>query len=400
MRIAIDVTPLQMGHAYRGIGVYTRNLVRGLVVDYPDHEWVLLCLGAPARELPAELPNGPHIRIVHIPGIPRSAVSLMVAPPGVGHLRGALRFLSLLITYQVLLPLALMRARPTLFHSLAVDTQPTVPIFVPCRMIVTLHDVVPRLYPRHYLAKHRDALIYNLMLSRVRRASHIITDSETSRTDITVVLGCPESAVSAVTLGVETSDSSNRRAIQASSRILPESYFIYAGSLDHVKNFDNLLFAFAKASARNRGLFLVTIGHSREDLVRYLQRDLTAYPFLVPLGFVPREEVASLFAGALGAMACYRYQGFGLPLAEAMAAGCPVITSNSGAMREVAGGAALLVDPENVAEIADALLCLNADADLRAHLRAQGLKRASQLNWACTVSSTWKIYESVAHSAS
>jgi glycosyltransferase involved in cell wall biosynthesis len=395
LRIAIDVTPLQTGHAYRGIGVYARMLVAGLLVAHPQEEWVLFSLPPPALDLREELSLGSQVRLVHIPGVPRRLVSLITAPPGLGRLRGVLRLASLFIAYQVLLPLALRRVRATLFHSTSVDVQPTVPYFTPCPTVVTLHDIVPLLFPEHYLRSRRDALIYKAMLRKARGTAHIITDTEASRADIVRRLRVPNSTVSAVPLGVKAQLPPATSSPGDHDQRPVQPYFIYAGTLDYVKNIDNLLAAFSRVVAESPSVKLVMIGHSAEDLGRHLNGDADTYAYIVHLGFVPREQVLPLFSGARGAVACYRYQGFGLPIAEAMAAGCPVITSNCGAMKEVAGGAALLVPPESPAEIARAIMSLERDDHLHAKLRRLGLARAQQLDWRTTVEATWQVYRNI-----
>jgi alpha-1,3-rhamnosyl/mannosyltransferase len=301
---------------------------------------------------------------------------------------------ALFLIYQVMLPLAVARARPRLLHSLGVDIQPTIPYVTSCPLIVTLHDLVPLLFPEHYVTGPRNALTYKLMLRKVCSAAHVITDTEASKRDIIRGLNLPPQSITSVLLGVDMEPLLTVGDLSPQSKQPEPPYFVYAGTLDYVKNVGNLLSAFAIVFAAQPDVRLVMIGHSCQDFSGQFRME--AYPFLVHLGFVPREDVAPIFAGARGAMTCYRYQGFGLPVVEAMAAGCPVITSNRGAMRELASGAALLVDPESPVEIAESVMMLMNDEGLYSRLRRLGRKRASQLSWKSTADSTCRVYERVA----
>jgi glycosyltransferase involved in cell wall biosynthesis len=112
-------------------------------------------------------------------------------------------------------------------------------------------------------------------------------------------------------------------------------------------------------------------------------------------GFVDDQALPRLYSGADIFVYPSLYEGFGLPVLEAMACGAPVITSNVSSMPEVAGGAALLVDPCSTAELADAMLRLAGDEQLRGQLRAKGMERAGQFSWEQTAEQTWQIYQEV-----
>jgi glycosyltransferase involved in cell wall biosynthesis len=143
-----------------------------------------------------------------------------------------------------------------------------------------------------------------------------------------------------------------------------------------------MLRAFARAFAGRREPVLVTISRFGDvERLRALGRELGIDQQLITLDKPSDDEVVALFNGALGLLFCSLVEGFGLPVVEAMACGCPVVTSTSSCLPEVAGGAALLVDPLDVAAMARAMRRVAEEPSLRQELSARGLERVASLTW-------------------
>jgi glycosyltransferase involved in cell wall biosynthesis len=166
-------------------------------------------------------------------------------------------------------------------------------------------------------------------------------------------------------------------------------YVLSVGSLEPRKNLRRLLAAWQHLGARKEGVTLLvagTTGHVFRDA------GLDPLPTDVrPIGFVSDDDLRALFSGAEAFVFPSLYEGFGLPVLEAMACGAPVICSRAGSLPEVAGDAALLVDPLNSDAIADGLQKVLANRDLRADLRERGLARAAQFSWDATAEQIWNV---------
>jgi glycosyltransferase involved in cell wall biosynthesis len=160
-----------------------------------------------------------------------------------------------------------------------------------------------------------------------------------------------------------------------------EPYFLYVGTIQPRKNLVRLLEAFAQLSPEAPRL---VIAGKRGWLSAPIERraaELGLAERVVFAGYVPDAELPGLLRGALAFVFPSLYEGFGMPVLEAMAAGVPVLTSSTSALPEVAGDAALLVDPCDTAAIAGGMARLAGDASLRADLRARGLARAAEFTW-------------------
>jgi glycosyltransferase involved in cell wall biosynthesis len=181
---------------------------------------------------------------------------------------------------------------------------------------------------------------------------------------------------------------------------------LFVGSEHPRKNLAGLLRAFAllKRGGGNPGLRLVKVGEPGSAEARYrrataaLVGELGLGADVVFTGWVPDEDLRALYSGAVCTVLPSLAEGFGLPPLEAMACGCPVVVSNAGALPEIAGGAAVVVDPGDVEELARALHALAGDAAARAELSALGLARAARFSWGRTAAETAHAYDTLLRS--
>lgn len=233
----------------------------------------------------------------------------------------------------------------------------------------------------------KNLLYLRLNVPRVlRRAALVITISESIAAEISERFGLDRDRIEIVYPGCDLEVFKPDAAAPEGIR-LPERYLLFVGTVEPRKNLMGILEAHDTARARCPDLPpLVVVGgkgwRDSELSVELAKRG--DHGQIILLGYVPDEAMPGIYAGAEFLLFPSLYEGFGIPIVEAMAAGCPVITSNLGAMAEAAGGAARLVDPTSTGSIAAAIVELHSDASLRTTLAGEGLTRAQDFSWAST----------------
>ncbi|WP_447979747.1 glycosyltransferase family 4 protein [Candidatus Nitrospira bockiana] len=261
------------------------------------------------------------------------------------------------------------------------------------RFLVTIHDVKPLLFN---LGRPSPPWLERLLV-RDRRAmiDHVITDSESSRQDIVKHLGYDEDRVTVVYPGVDLlrfRPKTDRPAAAA------RPYVLSVAGNDPTKNVETLIDAFARLPAALRDshhLVLAGDFRRRPDLKeRVAQAGLEGRTVFT--GVVSDERLIDLYQDAALFVFPSRYEGFGLPVLEAMACGCPVISSNASSLPEVAGAAAILIDPVDVEGLAQQMGRVLEDQGLQRALRERGLAQAAQFSWERTARETIAVYEKVA----
>jgi glycosyltransferase involved in cell wall biosynthesis len=260
------------------------------------------------------------------------------------------------------------------------------PAFSRLPAVVIVHDLTHR---RFYGAAKR--AYYDLVYRPLyRRCSAIICVSEFTRQEFLDWSGMPASKVHRVYNGYESCFT------ETGPRHEPGyPYVFYGGNHRPYKNLERLVRAYAASSLPSRGIKLVLTG-KREDKLATLADNLSVNDHLVFAGRLPAEDIPSFYRGALAVAYVSLFEGFGLPIVEAYASGVPVLTSNTSAMPEVAGEAALLVNPESVEEIRDGLDRITSDEAFRAGLIAGGRLRRAKFNWDTAAASVWKLVRDAA----
>ena len=228
------------------------------------------------------------------------------------------------------------------------------------RNLYTVHDVIPLTHPA---LTHSDAAGLRARLAAVLpHADAIVTVSEHSRAEIVRALGVPADRVRNAGLAVELAPPASRALPAGLAR---QGYFLFHGMAEPRKNLPRLAAAWRASGVATP---LVIAGPGGGEAIDV--------PRVIRLPYLPREDLTALIAGARALLFPSLAEGFGLPVAEAMALGTPVLTSAGGALEETAGGAALLVDPEDGAAIGSAIARLDGEDALRAELRRAGRARA------------------------
>ncbi len=286
------------------------------------------------------------------------------------------RFLPETVWRHTVFPFAIAREQPDVVHfpwngHVVRRTKRTV-------TAMTLHDVLPLGIPR-YFATEQDERRYRGHLQRdLDRTDVLFTDSQYSRAQIAAHFRLRSEPI--VLLYGPTLDGSGHR----SPSVERAGYFLYVGGYDSRKGIEAMLRVLVRL--RREGLLnvpLILTGQQRyyTPEFRQLVSEANACGAVQERGYVPDAALADLYRDALALVYPSRYEGFGLPPLEAMASGCPVITTRGTSLPEVCGEAAYYVDPDNEQEFARALLDLRDNEALRARLREAGLARAARFSW-------------------
>ncbi len=296
---------------------------------------------------------------------------------------------------QAALPLLARQARLDLLHG-AVNVNPILP---GCPTVVTIHDLSFMRYPQAFPPMQR-AYLHSQVRRSARAARRVIAVSQATRQDVVDLFGVAPERIDVVYNGVDASfcpapagevDAFRRRAG------LPARFILHLGTLEPRKNLVRLVQAFAQVRAHDAGqppVKLVLAGGKGWDydaIFAEVARQGLEQAVLFP-GFIADLELAWWYRAAAVFVYPSLLEGFGLPVLEAMACGAPTVTSNLSSLPEVAGDAALLVDPTSVEALAAALLRLLADADLASELRSRGLAQAARFPWSRTAQETAAVY--------
>jgi glycosyltransferase involved in cell wall biosynthesis len=354
-RIGIDVRLT----AYRtgGIASYTESLTQSLAPVLAARSWDMFLYTARRHDT-----DGSPARSGH--------QAILWTPP---HHR----------LEQVTLPMELVRTRPTLFHS--PDFIP--PRYWPGRAVITVHDLDFVLTPERLTEESRR--YYSQIRWAVHRAEAIIAVSEATRADLVRLVGADAGYIAVIP---EAAD-----AIYTPScvpEVMPQ-YFLFVGTIEPRKNIDTLLDAYLlyREHARSPAPLVVTGGEGWQSAATV--RRLRGTPGVTWRGPASRDELLPLYRGALALVLPSWYEGFGLPVVEAMACGVPAIVSDTPALREVAGDAALVAPPDDPGAWAALLRTLAERPDVRFDYRGRGIARAAQFSWAKAAVATADLYARV-----
>ncbi len=279
---------------------------------------------------------------------------------------------------------------PRMLRRLKIDAaifpKNVVPFFTGCANYVVVHDLayfMPELdaYPRV------DTLYMRAFLPQsVRRAAGVFAVSENTKRDIIHYMGCDPAKI---TVTYEAADPSYRRLDDPNTLRtatekyhLPARFVLYTGSLSPRKNLVRLLQAFALTSNKVPHKLVLTGSKSWKDRAVYETiESLNLWGRIEQVGYVEEADMPALYNLASAYVYPSLYEGFGLPVLEAMQCGCPVVASNASSIPEVAGDAALLVDPRDAGALAGAIHRILTDAQTRERLVASGYRRAATFSW-------------------
>jgi len=388
MRIGIDA--LSVGNR-SGSGFYTRKLVENLLDIDRRNEYVILWPKGLDELPPPRAANAKIIPVRSFNPVSRSVRGrLAFSPASAGQLRvNVFHFPASVGPF--LGPLEAM--------AIVVGAMPQRRV----RTVVTVHDLSFVRHPECFGLFRRQ--YYRAAIGHgARVADTVIADSMSARADLIEIAGVPPERVCVVPLGVDPDlrPVRDEHALESvrEKYALPDRYLLFVGTIEPRKNVVRIIESFASIADRIPHDLVIAgrKGWKYDDVFRSAHRSHVESRVHFA-GRIAEEDIAALYSQAEVFVWPSLYEGFGLPVVEAMACGVPVVTSNRSSLPEVVGNAALLVDPLCSEEIAQAIMRVIDDAPLRGELIAKGFVRASELTWRRTASSTLLVYEQLCGAA-
>jgi len=277
-------------------------------------------------------------------------------------------------------------------HTIPVVRRPSL------KTIVTVHDLGAEFLAEYHQFPQKIYLSWSTKYV-ANYATHIISVSNFTKQELNKTLKVPKSRISVVHEGMDRGlfyPRGKSEIDQVKMKYgIPSQYFIFVGTIQPRKNITRLIEAFSKAKLKNTYLILVGKPGWLTNEIYEAPNKFSISKYIRFLNYIDNEDLAALYSGALGLAFPSLYEGFGLPILEAFACGCPVITSKYGAMAEVAGYAGLLVEPEDTNDIAAALKKICTSSLLREKLTQKGNLRAGDFGWEKAAAETIKVFEKV-----
>lgn len=376
MRIVIDYTPAVFQSA--GIGRHTRGLVQALAPIAGEHAVSLLVFGRPpAGPIPA--PAGVRLRVVPIPNRWLTiGWHRLGAPIPVDWLAG---------------PMDLYHASDFVLP----------PVRNACSLL-TVHDLSFMTTPQCAEAGLR-SFLNRVVPKAVARADHVLADSESTRSDLIRLLGAPADKVTVVYPGVEPrfcrqDNPSELQRVRARYGIGEGPFILGLGTLEPRKNWPALIRAWAQLRRGNKLTHRLVIGGGTGWLTEGIFEAVEASGFrseIILTGFVADADLPTLYSAADVFVLPSLYEGFGIPVVEAMACGTPVVCADNSSLPEAAGDGALLVEALDEAALAAAIRRLVEDPTLHSQLQQRGLKQAQRFTWDAAARTLLRTYERVHH---
>jgi glycosyltransferase involved in cell wall biosynthesis len=383
MNIGIDARLL---HNATGIGRYTRSLFFELMTRQPANDVYYLLYDRPFPGLPYDTAKtAEHDAPAAISGNLPAHVRMLVAP-----------CTTRILWTNLYVPQLLKRHQIDVYHGVC---NFELPLRKVCRYVVTIHDLVPLFFPRVVPWKHR--LFFRLfMRPAARTADIILTDSYHSQHDIARYLRVPREKIRVTYLGYTPRhiDAHQDTAGVLETYGITRPYLLFVGIQEPKKNLERLLEAFAlllRMPSINPQLQLVVAGGKGwlYDNLSQHARDLGIGEQVVFTGFVPDDHLPALYHDAEAFVFPSLYEGFGLPVLEAMTYGVPVVTSQASSLPEIAGDAAVLVNPHSSEAIRDGIAEVLLNPQKADEMRKKGREQARKFSWKRTAEETYAAYQ-------
>jgi len=374
VRIAIDARSLEES-SRTGVARYLSSILREMALLEPQNHYLLLFQNRVVED--AVLSQTCFEKqLVKVPLPPRKKVPWE----------------------QVWLPRHLRSLKADLLFSPSYST----PVLSPVKTVVTIHDITYEVNPKWFRPKER---LKMRVLTRIAagRANHIIAVSEATKKDLVNHYGVTPEKISVIheASGEEFVPSSvDEKRIREKYQLKGE-FFLFVGSFFSRRNLPVLVEAFQNVVKGNSNAELLLVGQDRSYPPLGLDKLLAKKSLgerVKWVEYVPEADLVSLYNLATAFVYPSSYEGFGLPLLEAMACGTPVITGNSSSLPEVVGDSGILVDPENVEALASAMLQVLQNPSLRDNLAKRGMERAKHFSWRKAAKETLEVFRGVAES--
>jgi len=270
--------------------------------------------------------------------------------------------------------------------------------------IITVHDLIRYFDLKGFVTfihrpNLRDRFYLNLDYKGIKKATRIIAVSQTTKNDLIRYLGIPDERISVVYEGID-----HRLFLPVPHRIYDTPYILFVGSEHPQKNLTGLVKAFnqLKGEPRFKELKLVKVGKAGGQEADFRGQTMEVVSALGLVGeviftdFVSEADLPAYYSGAEVFVLPSLYEGFGFPVLEAMACGCPVVTSNTSSLPEVVGEAGIMVNPDDTDSLAEAMRQVLTDSKLRKEMVRKGLEQANKFSWEKVARETLEVYNQVA----
>ena len=376
MKIGFDVRPLQTAHRGSGIGTYTFNLLKHLLALPGQDEWVCYTLRGSRQDVGIDLP-------VQFP---------VHRPASQAHIG---------LWEQLLLPIDILRGRVNLFHATGGLTQVweiCAPRIQPVRTVITVQDLHPLILPHfNFIGSSRS---FKWQMEAIRKAARLIAVSENTKQDIVRIVQVPPENIEVIHMApgehFQVLDAAEVQVCLEKYRIEPP-FVLYVGNYSIHKNFEAILEAWHLI---HPVVPLVIVGKRESYPPNLLDRAAElgrsdAVHIIGGLSYGSPDLVA-LYNAATVFVFPSLYEGFGLPVVEAMRCGCPVIASRRGSLPEVVGEGGRLVEPDDISGLAEEMQRIIDDDQWRETLREKGFENAGRFSWQHTAEKTLALYHEVA----
>lgn len=368
MRIGFDATAIPVNRA--GAGVYIFQLIKALALKNNLHEYFVFGNSHILEEM--DLDNERFHRIE----VPLQST------------------LKRMLWEQISFPNEAKKLGIDLIHS----PHYTMPLQASCRTVVTFHDMTFFSMPQVH-GRFRRIFFRNMMRASSRTATRLLSNSECTRQDMCRLLHIPLEKVTLTPLAADKLfrklESLQTAAICSRYGLISNQFLLFVGVLEPRKNIPSLLRAYARLAVDSPERPLVIVGKKGWMYERIFQtvQQLGLENKVIFTGYVPEEDLAGLYNGATLFIYPSQYEGFGLPVLEALQCGAPVITSNLSSLPEVAGDCAVYVSPKEDREIEGAMRLLIKDEGLANRLRRDGPIRAAGFSWELCAERTLEAYQ-------
>ncbi|HCG77472.1 MAG: glycosyltransferase family 1 protein [bacterium (Candidatus Ratteibacteria) CG_4_10_14_3_um_filter_41_18] len=369
MRIGIDATvlPKELG----GVGVYLLNLIKALSKIDRRNEYFIFVEKRNIKRFKLDA----NFHLLGVKNMPR---------------------FSRLLWEQTLFPFLLRKCKIELLHS----PRYTTPLMrFGWKSVVSFHDMLFLLFPKKHSILKR--LFYGRIMPAVaKKAERIIAVSSSTKKDIMELLNTSSEKIAVIHLGIDFSsrpiEKKNLQNFRKKYQIL-NPYLLYVGTLKKRKNILNLLRAYKKVKEKDREERLIIVGRKSKEYqnIHKTVKELGLEKDVFFTDYVDEKLLPFYYSCASVFVYLSLYEGFGLPVLEAMVSGTPVIVSNSSSLPEVAGKAAIFVDPHNIEEIAEAMQKVLGSKELAWEMREKGLERAKLFSWQECAKKTLNLYEEI-----
>ncbi len=371
-RICIDIRICQKSSRYTGVGIYAYHISKSIEENNSEFEfWYLVLKG---KELPWKLPLDRLISLKR-PNKPES-------------IQEVFDFFDL--------KYLLKKNKISIFHSLVPGMlSPAKSLSV----VTTIHDIIPDILPLENYTSPFARFLYRLKMKISLKSSYIITDSIATKKDFTRVYNFKKKNISTVYLSSQFSND-HVLSIQKSKEIVwDRKYLLYTGGFNYRKNVPMVIKSFASIADDFPEVDLLLVGKPSNAQLYELNNIVESFSHLkgriILKGFISDTDLPKYYSNCEAFIYPSFYEGFGIPVLEAMQCCAPVITSDRGSIPEVVGLSGIMVNPESISEISEAIFKVLKDPNLQTLLRNKGLQQARIFSWETCAIETIKVYRNI-----